>query len=417
MIERISSEKAKTKKSVILGLDVGTTKVCAIIGEEDENGNLTILGVGSTISQGLKKGIVIDINQTTESIKAAVEKAVRMAGREIKDLLVGIAGGHIQCFNSRASVEIINPEKGVTRSDISRVVQRAKALAMPLDREILHVIPQEYVIDSGPVKNPLGQVTTKLEVNVHIITAAVTSIQNLIRCVDLGGYNTVGILLESIASAHSILTPEDKELGVLLLDIGGGTTDVAIFSRGHVRYSGVVAYGGDNVSADIAYGLKITPLDAENVKKKYGCALRSLVRPEETFNVTQAVSHKQASFNRQFLSEIIEARLEEIFQMVKERITSAPTRDKFFSGVVITGGSALIEGIGELGEKVFECPVRVGFPKGLKGMTGVINSPIYSTGVGLVQHGFSDALNQPPNGKGLFKWVRNRMMRLLVYLK
>ncbi len=400
-----------------MGLDVGTTKVCAIIGEQDADGVLSILGVGTTPSEGLKKGIVIDIKQTVDSIQKAVQKAQRMAGREICQVIVGIAGGYIQCSCSRASVEIINPARGVSPDDVQRVVERSKVLGMPVDREILHAIPQEYYTDSGPVINPLGQITSKLEVTTHIITASVTSIQNLVRCVNTAGYNTTAILLEAIASAHAILLPQDRELGVLILDIGGGTTDVAVFSRGHIRYSGVIPHGGDNITNDIAYGLKISSFDAENVKKKHGCGMVSMVRPDETFSVKQVLTEKSVTFKRQFLANIIEARLEEIFHLVKESIQVSPVRDKNFAGVVVTGGTALIEGIAELAEKVFECPAHMGVPRGLKGMTGVTTSPIYATGIGLVKHGFLDALNQPLKGRGLFNKITRAMSQLLVNFK
>ncbi len=405
--------KRQRKKRFVTGLDVGTTKVCAIVGEMDGDGVPSILGVGSTPSLGLKKGIVIDISQTITSIEKAVQKASRMAGREVHNLIVGIAGGHVQCLNSRASIGIQNPQRGITRADITRVNERARALSMPLDREILHSIPQEYVTDNGVVRNPYEQVSSKLEVNVHIVTAAVTSVQNLMRCIKQSGYSTSDILLESIASAEALLGEEEKELGVLLLDIGGGTTDIAIFTRGHIRYTGVVPFGGDNITSDIARGLKISIFDAENIKKKYGCAMASLVRPEEKFEISHAVSHKRASVKRQKLAEIIEARVDEIFQMARERINRASFGDKFFGGVVLTGGTALLEGISDLVEKVFECPCRVGVPQGLKGMTSVISSPIYSTGIGLVMHGFSSAVNPPMNGAGLFEWVKNILIKIV----
>jgi len=409
-MKKMNNKRRKVK--YVIGLDVGTTKVCSIIGEES-NGSFNILGVGTTPSLGIKKGIVIDIEQTIASIQKAIEKASRMAGREVHEIIIGIAGGHIQCHNSRASVEIVNPERGVTRNDIIRVTERAKTLSMPVDREILHLIPQEYITDNGPVKNPFGQVSTRLEVKVHVVTAAVTAVQNLIRCVKQGGFSTSDILLQSIASAEAILEEDEKELGVLLLDIGGGTTDVAIINNGHIRYSGVIPYGGDNLTKDIAQGLRISLFDAENIKKKYGCAISSQVRPEESFSVMQVVNHKKNTIARNKLSDIIEARLEEIFKLVIESIKSSASREKYFAGVVLTGGTTLLEGIAELGEKVFECPCRVGVPYGLKGMSSVISSPIYSTGVGLVQHGFSDALNQPPNGKGLYEWTKNALIRIL----
>jgi len=406
----------RRKSRYVIGLDVGTTKVCALIGEETE-GVCNIVGVGTTPSLGLKKGIVIDTEQTVESIQKAVDKASRMAGREVQDVIVGIAGGHIQCHNSRGSIEILNPGRGISRRDISRVTDRAKALSMPMDREILHLIPQEYITDGGPVKNPIGQVSSKLEVNVHIVTAAVTAVQNLIRCVKQGGYNTSDILLQSIASSEAILEQEEKELGVLLLDIGGGTTDVAIVNNGHIRYTGVIPFGGDNLTKDIAEGLKLSLFDAENIKKKYGCAMASLARLEENFSAMQVVNRKKVDVKRQKLADIIEARMEEIFHLVQESIKGMPERDKFFVGVVLTGGSALLEGISELGEKIFECPCRVGAPHGLKGMTSVINSPIYSTGVGLVQHGFSDILNHPPNGTGLYEWTKEALVKILDFFR
>lgn len=380
---------AKKRQKYITGLDIGTTKICAIIGQIDDDGQLAVLGVGSNPSQGLKKGMVIDIEMTVDSIQKAVHKAREMAGVDVKEVFVGIAGGHITSQNSKGSIEVQNPVRGVTETDRQRVLERARQIVLPKDVEIIDSIPQEYVCDGQPgIKNPVGMSCATLEARVHLVLAAVTSASNIVRCINLAGLRPRDILLESLASALAILSDNEKDLGVLLIDIGGGTSDVAVFTGGAVKYSGVIPLGGDNITNDIAYGLKVSRYDAENVKKKYASALVDTVDADEVIDVSDVLTNTQQSASRRFLCEIAEARLEQIFMMTKQMIENSPVRNKIYAGVVLTGGTSLMHGITQLAERIFEMPAKVGIPQGLKGMSGVVSSPIYSTGIGLVLHGF-----------------------------
>ena len=382
------------KTRIVTGLDVGTTKVCALIGQADEGATLRILGVGSSPSVGLRKGIVVDIDRTVQSIQQAVTKAEQMAGVTVRDVYVGIAGAHIVSQNSRAMIEISNPLRGVSRNDVERVLERAKAIAVPLDREIIHVIAQEYICDDqGGYQNPETVACTKLEVRVHLVLAAVTAGQNLLRCVSQAGFSTNAIMLEAIASATAILSDSEKDLGVLLLDIGGGTTDIVLYSDGSIKYSGVVPYAGDNITNDIAHALKVSRFDADNIKKKYGCASADRVDPNETFDVNGVFQAKRVCVSRRKLAAVVQSRCEEIFELVQRQIETTQ-RDKLFSGVVLTGGTALIPGLADLAESHFGMPVKIGSPQGMQGMHSVVSSPIYSTGVGLLLHG----LNAHPQG-------------------
>lgn len=379
------------KPRIVTGLDVGTTKVCALIGQPDEDGEMRILGVGSSPSHGLKKGIVVDIDRTIQSIQHAVNKAEQMAGVSVRDAYVGIAGAHIMSQNSRAMIEISNPLRGASKHDIARVIERAKAIAVPLDREIIHVIPQEFCCDDqGGYDYPENVACSKLEVCVHLVLAAVTSAQNLVRSVNQAGFRANGLLLEAIASATAILSTSEKDLGVLLLDIGGGTSDIVLYSEGSIKYSGVVPWGGDNVTNDIARVLKVSRFDAENIKKKYGSALAEEIDPNETFDITGVFHSKRLRFSRRKLAAVIQARLEEIFELVLQQIQTHAPHSREYSGVVLTGGTALIPGIDTLAEQFFHVPVKIGAPQGMKGMASIVSSPIYSTGVGLLYHGQSD---------------------------
>ena len=385
----------KKRQKFITGLDIGTTKICAIIGQIDDDGTLTILGVGSNPSQGLKKGMVIDIEMTVDSIQKAVHKAQEMAGVEVKEVFVGIAGGHITSQNSKGAIEVQNPVRGVTEVDRQRVLERARQIVLPKDVEIIHAIPQEYVCDGQPgIKNPVGMSCSTLEARVHLVLAAVTSASNIVRCIHLAGLRARDILLESLASALAILSENEKDLGVLLIDIGGGTSDVAVFTGGAVKFSGVIPLGGDNITNDIAYGLKISRYDAENVKKKYSSALVEDIDADEMIDVSDVLTNTQQNASRRFLCEIAEARLEQIFMMAKQMVEASPVRNKIYAGVVLTGGTSLMHGITQLAERIFEMPVKVGVPQNLKGMSGVVSSPIYSTGIGLVLHGFTA---EPPS--------------------
>lgn len=385
----------KKRQKVITGLDIGTTKICAIIGQMDDDGQLNVLGVGSNPSQGLKKGMVIDIDATVDSIEKAVRKAEEMAGSEVHDVYVGIAGGHITSHNSRGVVEVQNPVRGVTELDRQRVLEKARSVNISKDMEILHAIPQEFICDGQPgIKNPVGMSCATLEARVHLVVAAMTSASNVVRCIHQAGLHTCDILLESLASSLAILNDNEKDLGVLLIDIGGGTSDVAVFSGGAVKYSGVIPLGGDSITNDIAYGLKISRYDAENVKKKYASAILDSVDPEEMIEVADVLKNTRMPASRRFLCEIAEARLEQIFMMARQMIDSANIKSKIYAGVVLTGGTSLMHGITELAERIFEMPAKVGSPVNLKGMSGVVSSPIYSTGIGLVMYGLT---SEPSN--------------------
>lgn len=385
----------KKRPRFITGLDIGTTKICAILGQLDNDGQLSILGVGSNPSQGLKKGMVIDIEATVDSIQKAVHKAEQMAGAEVKEVYVGIAGGHITSQNSRGVVEVQNSVRGVTELDRQRVLEKARNIAIPKDIEIIHAIPQEYVCDGQPgIKNPVGMSCSTLEARVHLVLAAVTSASNIVRCINLAGLRTCDILLESLASSLAILSENEKDLGVLLIDIGGGTSDVAVFTGGSVKFSGVIPLGGDSITNDIAYGLKISRYDAENVKKKYASSLVDTVDPDEVIDVSDVLTNTRQTASRRFLCEIAEARLEQIFMMARQMIDTSPIRNRIYAGVVLTGGTSLMHGITQLAERIFEMPCKIGLPQGLKGMSGVVSSPIYSTAIGLVLHGLT---SEPPS--------------------
>lgn len=392
------------KSRIVTALDVGTTKVCCLIGHA-EGEDLRISGVGSSPSHGLRKGTVVDIDRTTQSIQQAVSKAEQMAGVQVRDVYVGMAGPHIVSQNTRAMIEIKNPLRGVHPNDIERVLERARGIAIPLDRQIIDAIPQEYICDDqGGYQNPETVACSKLEVCVHLILAPVTAVQNLLRCVSQAGFRTNAIKLEAIASATAILSDSEKDLGVLLLDIGGGTTDIVLYGERSINYSGVVPYAGDNITNDIAHALKVSRFDAENIKKKYGCAVEDQVDPNETFDVTGVFQSKRMCVSRRKLAAVIQERCLEILETVKAQIDSASQRPKVFSGVVLTGGTSLIPGIDSLAETFFGTPVRIGAPQGIKGIASVVSSPIYSTGVGLVKYGLYGR-NEAGSGGGSW-WYR-----------
>ncbi|MFO1518084.1 MAG: cell division protein FtsA [bacterium] len=370
------------KGELIVGLDIGTTKVAAIVGEITDDG-IDIIGIGSHPSRGLRKGVVINIESTVESIKKAISEAELMAGCDITSVYAGIAGGHIKGINSHGIVAI--KEKEVRDTDIFRVIDAAQAVAIPLDREVIHVIPQEYVVDGQDgIKEPLGMSGVRLEAKVHIVTAAVTSAQNIVKCANRCGLNVNDIILQPLASAESILTNEEKELGVALVDIGGGTTDLVIFSEGAVVHTSVITLGGNHVTNDVAVGLRTPAAEAERIKQKYGCALSSMVQKDETIEVPSVGGRKPRILSRQILAEIIEPRVEEIFNLVQQEIIKSGYEDRIASGLVLTGGSVILEGMPELAEQVFNVPVRRGAPRGIGGLVDVVKSPMYATGVGLV---------------------------------
>lgn len=371
--------------NLIVGLDIGTTKTCAIVGEVTEDG-INIIGIGSHPSRGLRKGVVVNIEHTVESVKKAVEEAELMAGCEITGVYAGIAGSHIKGINSRGIVAI--KDKEVRASDVKRVIDAAQAVAIPADREVLHVIPQEFIIDDQDgVRDPLGMSGIRLEVKVHIVTAAATSAQNIIKCCNRAGLNVHEILLEQLAGSEAVLGHDEKELGAVLVDIGGGTTDVAIFVNGSVVHTSVLPLGGNHLTNDVAVGLRTPAQEAERIKQKYGCVLTSLVQKEETIEVPSVGGRNPRVLQRQILSEILEPRVEEIFHLVHQEVVRSGFEDRIAAGLVLTGGCAILEGMPELAEQVFNLPVRRGVPKGVGGLADVVKSPMYATAVGLVLAG------------------------------
>lgn len=377
---------------LVVGLDIGTTKICAIVGELAEDG-INIIGIGSHPSRGIRRGVVINIDLTVDSIKRAVEEAELMAGCEITSVYAGVAGSHIKGINSRGIVAVKDRE--VKGSDVKRVIDAAQAVAIPVDREVIHVIPQEFIIDDQDgVKDPIGMSGVRLEAKVHIVTAATTSVQNIIKCCNRAGLNVHEVILEQLAGSEATLGQDEKELGVVLVDMGGGTTDVAVFSNGSVVYTSVLPLGGNHLTNDVAVGLRTPAHEAEKIKQKYGCVLTSLVRKEETVEVPSVGGRNPRILSRQILSEILEPRVEEIFGLVQKEIARSGYEDRIAAGIVLTGGCGCLEGMAELAEQVFNLPVRIGSPKGVGGLVDVVKNPMYATGVGLVIYGGNTLLNQ-----------------------
>ncbi len=373
------------KENLIIGVDIGTTKICAIVGAVDEDG-IDIIGIGTHPSRGLRKGVVVNIESTVESIKKVIEEAELMAGCEISSVYTGIAGGHIKGFNSQGVIAI--KERVVKESDVRRVVDAARAVAIPMDREVIHILPLEYKVDEQDgVKEPLGMSGVRLEAKVYIVTGVVTSAQNIITCVHRTGLHVSDIVLQSLASAEAVLSQDEQDLGVALVDIGGGTTDIAIFIDGSIKQTSVLSLGGNHITGDIAVGLRTPAAEAEKIKKKYGCAMSSMVSRDETIEVPSVGGRKPRLVPRQKLTEIIEPRVEEILTLVSEEINASGCRELIASGVVVTGGTAILEGLPEMAEEIFDLPVRRGSPTGIGGLVDVVNSPIYATGVGLVLYG------------------------------
>jgi len=370
---------------IIVGLDIGTTKICAVVGEI-RGDTVEIIGMGSYPSEGLRKGVVINIEHTVNSIKEAIEEAETMAGCEISSVYAGIAGGHIKGFNTPGVIAL--KEKEVTKKDIERVIEAASAVAIPMDREVIHTLVQEFIVDDQDgIMDPLGMAGVRLEAKVHIVTGAVTSAQNIIKCANKAGLDVYDIVLESLASSEAVLTKEERNLGAALIDFGGGTTDMALFSRGAIKHTAVLALGGDNLTYDIAVGLRTPKLEAEKIKIKHGCALSSMIGRDETIEVPGVGGRKPRTLSRQILGEILEPRVEEIFSLIYGELVSSGYENLLGSGVVVTGGSAELPGVSELAEQIFNAPARAGYPQGIEGLADLVNKPMYSTAVGLVLYG------------------------------
>jgi cell division protein FtsA len=375
------------QSNLVVGLDIGTTKICVIVGEVTEDG-IDIVGIGTHPSKGLRKGVVINIDSTVSSIQKAVEEAELMAGCQISRVFAGIAGGHIKGLNSHGVIAVKNGE--VSSNDIRRVIDAAKAVAIPMDREVIHVIPQEYIVDDQDgIMDPLGMSGVRLEARVHIVTGAVTSAQNIVRSANRANLDVLDIVLQQLASSESTLSSDEKELGVALVDVGGGTTDIAIFHGGSLKHTAVLGVGGNHITSDIAVGLRTPMVEAEKIKRKYGCALTSMIQTDETIEVPSVGGRKPRVLSRQILGEIVEPRVQEIFELVQQEFIQSGFESQIASGVVLTGGAVVMDGVPELAEQIFNLPVRRGTPRGIGGLVDVVNSPMYATGVGLVIFGSS----------------------------
>ncbi len=371
---------------MIVGLDIGTSKVVAIVGELTPERDVEIVGIGSHPSKGLKKGVVVNIESTVQSIQRAVEEAELMAGCQIHSVYAGIAGSHIRSLNSHGIVAIRDRE--VFQPDIERVIDAAQAVAIPADQKILHILPQEFVIDTQEgVKEPLGMSGVRLEAKVHLVTCAVNAAQNIEKCIKRCGLEVEDIILEQVASGFSVLTEDEKDLGVCLVDIGGGTSDIAIFSDGAIRHTAVIPIAGDQVTNDIAMALRTPTQNAEEIKIRYACALASLAGENETIKVPSVGDRSDRDLSRQALAEVVEPRYDELFTLIQAELRRSGYEDLVAAGIVLTGGTSKMEGVVELAEEIFHMPVSIGKPQGVSGLADIVKNPIYSTAVGLLQYG------------------------------
>ncbi|TSA41723.1 MAG: cell division protein FtsA [Methylococcaceae bacterium] len=376
----------RTERNLIVGLDIGTSKVAAIVGEINNEGNIEVIGIGNSLSRGLKKGVVVNLESTVMSIQRAIEEAELMAGCQIKSVFAGIAGSHIRSLNSHGVVAIKDRE--VTQYDIDRVIDSARAVAISADQKILHILPQEFVIDQqDSIKEPIGMSGTRLEAKVHMVTGSVSASQNIIKCIRRCGLEVEDLVLEQLASCYSVLTEDEKELGVCLIDIGGGTTDIAIFVEGAIKHTAVIPIAGDQVTNDIAVALRTPTINAEEIKRKYACALTQLADIKGVIDVPSIGDRSPRQITAQNLAEIIEPRYEELMLLVQAEIRRSGNEDMIAAGIVLTGGSSKVMGLIELAEEIFHMPVRMGGPENVTGLTEVIKNPMHSTGVGLLMYG------------------------------
>ena len=376
----------KDDEKLIVGLDIGTSKVLAIVGEISPTGEVEIVGVGHHPSRGMKKGVVVNIESTVQSIQRAVEEAELMAGCQIHSVFAGIAGSHISSFNSHGIVAIKDKEVGP--NDVERVIEAARALAIPADQKVLHILPQEFIIDKQEgIREPIGMSGVRLEAKVHIVTGAVSAAQNIIKCIRRCGLEVDDIILEQLASSMSVLNDDEKELGVCIVDIGGGTTDISVFTDGAIRHTAVIPIAGDQVTNDIAVALRTPTQNAEDIKKKYGCALTQLAHRDDAIEVPSVGDRPPRKLSRQTLAEVVEPRIEELYGLIQAELRRSGFEDVLGSGIVLTGGSAKMEGMVDLAEEIFHMPVRLGVPQYVGGLKGVVQNPIFATGVGLVLYG------------------------------
>lgn len=405
--------KKPINKDLVVGIDIGTSKVVTLVGEVTNDGKLNVIGFGSHPSQGLKRGVVVNIESTVQSIQRSVEDAELMAGCEIYSAYTGIAGSHIRSVNSHGIVAIRDSE--VSQNDVERVIDAAKAIAIPADQKILHVLPQEFIIDhQDSIREPVGMSGVRLEAKVHIVTGAVSAAQNIVKCMQRCGLTTSDIVLEQFASSQSILTEDEKELGVCMIDIGGGTSDIAIFTDGAIRHTAVIPIAGDQVTNDIAIALRTPTRNAEEIKINYGCALQDIVDASQMIDIPTIGDRAGRKLPRRALAEVVEARYEELFTLAASEVRRSGLEQLLAAGIVLTGGASKIAGAQELAERVFRIPVRIGKPECITGMSDIVHNPIYATGVGLLVYGLRQrhlnngaaALTQP-NMKSLWSRMKS----------
>ena len=403
------------REQYLVGLDVGTSKIAAIVGEAMDEGGPDIIGIGIAEAKGIRRGVVVNLETAVESIKKAIEEAELTAGVEIDSVHLGLSGTHVRAFNSRGVVAVAGKNREITREDVRRAIDAAKAVALPSGREILHVLPQDFVVDEQDgIGAPIGMTGARLEVNVHVVTGSASSTQNIVACVNRAGVAVVDTVLEQLAAAEAVLTADEKELGVALVDIGGGTTDFAIFERGSLWHTGVVALGGDHFTNDIAVGLRTPIPDAEKTKRRSGCALAALVDEEQTIEVASVGGRQPRIMSRRILSEVLQPRAEEIFHQLWDEIRRAGYERSLHSGIVLTGGGSILDGMPEIADQIFDLPIRRGCPVGVGGLTDHVNSPAFATAVGLVMYAHRNQLLEQERmaGVGAISRVAGRLRGL-----
>lgn len=398
----------------VVGLDIGTTKVCAIIATQGADGEADIIGVGISPSEGLRKGVVVSLESTVKSISRAIEEAEMMAGVNVESVYAGIAGGHIKGLNSRGVIAVSRQDKEITQEDVGRVIDAAKAVSIPLDREVIHVLPKEFIIDGQEdIQDPVGMSGVRLEAEVHIVTAAVSSVQNIIKSIIQAGFGVEDIVLDPLASSHAVLTRDEKELGVALVDIGGGTSDICLFLNGAIWHTEVLTIGGGHVTKDISVGLRTPPEQAEKIKREFGCAVMDLVAAEEQIEVPGIGGRGVRKLPRRVLVDIINPRMVEIFELVNRVIKETGYEEMLAAGVVLTGGASALQGAPQLAEEVLDLPIRCGLPKGIGGLVDSVNNPAFATGVGLCQYALLNRDKVPGKsrfeGGDLFRSIIARM--------
>jgi len=403
------------RERYLVGLDVGTSKVTAIVGEVTDAGGLDIIGLGLADARGIRRGVVVNLEAAAESIKKAIEEAELTAGIEIDSVYLALSGAHVKAFNSRGVVAVAGKNREITREDVRRAIDAAKAVSLPSGREILHVLPQDFVVDEQDgIGAPVGMTGSRLEVNVHVVTGSVSSTQNIVACVNRARVEVTETILEQLAAAEAVLSQDERDLGVALVDIGGGTADFAIFERGSIWHTGVITIGGDHFTNDIAVGLRTPIPDAEKIKRRCGCALSSMVGEDETIEVASVGGRQPRLMSRRILSEILQPRAEETFHLLWDEIGRAGYEKSLNSGIVLTGGGALLEGMAEIAEQIFDLPIRRGYPTGVGGLADHVNNPAFATAVGLVMYAHRNYAGEParPVGAGAFVRVAGRLRTL-----